>query len=113
MSKPSATADRLRSLVVHQILPAQRQGVHDRLRRGDIAGIQQEDTPRPSPAIPLANFPVEIELHGLPDFGRHDGHDLFAGDAGFTVRMTITAVVRRALGFGQRMDGTWKWHLSK
>ena len=31
--------------------------------------------------IPLADFPVEVELHGCPNLRRNDGHDLLAGDA--------------------------------
>src|SRR5215469_8302667 len=69
-------------LVIHKIFLAQRKAVHDRLRLGDIAGIQQEDgSPTIAARIPFTNFPTEIELHGLTDFSRHDGHYLFACDA--------------------------------
>src|SRR5882757_3207511 len=69
-------------LVVHKILLGQWKALHDRLRLGNIPGIQQEhDSATIATRIPLTNLPIEIELHGLPDFGWHDGHDLFACDA--------------------------------
>src|SRR6266567_4470200 len=69
-------------LVVHNILLGQWKALHDRLRLGNIPGIQQEDDSATiATRIPLTNLPIEIELHGLPDFSWHDGHDLFATDA--------------------------------
>ena len=66
----------------HNFFLGQRKALHDRLCLGDIPGIQQEDDSAPiATRIPFANLPIEIELHGLPDFSRHDGHGLFAGDA--------------------------------
>src|SRR5215469_1534694 len=66
-------------LVVHDIFLGQRKALHDRVRLGDVPGIQQEDGPATiATRIPFTNLPVEIELYGLPDFSRHDGHDLFA-----------------------------------
>src|SRR6516225_6934439 len=66
-------------LVVNNIFLGQRKALHDRLRLGEIPGIQQEDNSAPiAPRIPFTNLPIEIELHGLPDFSWHDGHDLFA-----------------------------------
>ena len=48
-------------LVVHEILLGQRQALHDRVRLGDIAGVQQEDHAAPMPVLPLAIFlPVII-----------------------------------------------------
>src|SRR5580700_2345051 len=69
-------------LVVHDMFRGQRKALHDRLRLGDIPGIQQEDgSATISTRVPFANLPLEIELHRLPDFSRHDGHDLVACDA--------------------------------
>src|SRR5579871_1472820 len=71
-------------LVVHQFLLAQGKAVHDRTRFADIPGIQQEnDSAAVATRIPFANLPIEIELQGLLDFSGHDGHHLFACDAGF------------------------------
>src|SRR5215468_2972989 len=69
-------------LVVHDIFLGQRKALHDRVRLGDVAGIQQEDdSTTVATRIPFTNLPIEIELHGLPDFSWHHGHDLFACDA--------------------------------
>src|SRR5260370_12631857 len=69
-------------LVVHNILLGHWKALHDRLRLGNIPGIQQEDgSATIATRIPLTNLPIEIELHGQPDFSGHDGHDLFACDA--------------------------------
>jgi len=81
-------------LVIHEIFLAQRKAFHDRVRLGDIPRIQQEDNSATiATRIPFTNPPIEIELHGRPDFSWHDGYHLFACDAAFTVRMTITPVV--------------------
>src|SRR5215472_5691545 len=64
-------------LVVDEILLGQRQALHDRLRLGDIPGIQQKDGSAPvTTRIPFTNLAVDIELHRLPDLSWHDGHDL-------------------------------------
>src|SRR5437763_2889394 len=70
------------ALVIHDILFGQRKALHDRLRLGNIPAIQQEDgSATIATRMPLTDLPIEIELHGLPDLSRHDGHDLFARDA--------------------------------
>src|SRR5258708_24301619 len=56
--------------------------LHDRMRLGNIPGIQQQDDSATiATRIPLTNLPIEIELYVLPDFSWHHGHDLFACDA--------------------------------
>ena len=69
-------------LVVENIFFGQRKALHDGVRLGDIPGIQQEDgSAAIATRIPFTNPPIKIELHSLPDFSWHDGHDLFACDA--------------------------------
>src|SRR3569832_585950 len=66
-------------VVVHKILLGQWKSLHDRLRLGNILGIQQEDDSATiATRIPLTNLPIEIELHGLPYFSWHGAHDLLA-----------------------------------
>ena len=69
-------------LVVGNIFLGQRKALHDRLRLGDISSVQQEDDSTTiATRIPFTDLAIEIELHGLADFSRHDGHDLFARNA--------------------------------
>jgi hypothetical protein len=69
-------------LMVDDIFSGQWKAIHDRVRLGDIFCIQQEDDAATVAArIPFANLALEIELHGLPDFSWHYGHDLIARDA--------------------------------
>ena len=78
-------------LVVHQILLRERQGLHDRARLRHVIRIQQENSSSAVfPRVPVANFPIKIELDRRAYLSRHDGHDLLACYAG--------------LGFQQRKD---------
>src|SRR5215472_9650072 len=58
---------------------------------------QKDDAFAIAARIPLADFPVEIKLHGCPNLFRYHGHDLLRVTPCLGVSMTTTPVV---LGVG-------------
>src|SRR5262249_29987703 len=64
-------------LVIHQLFLRERQRFHDGSRLVLGLGVDQEDNALAIAArIPLADFPVEVELHGCPNLCRYNIHDL-------------------------------------
>src|SRR5215510_9188237 len=71
-------------LVIHQPFLRERQRFHN----GScfVLGLrldQEDNTFAIAARIPLADFPVEVEVHSCPNLCRHDGHDLLRGYALF------------------------------
>src|SRR5262249_27498701 len=69
-------------LVIHQLFLRERQRFHD--GSGLVLGLrvdQEDDAFAIAARIPLADLPIEIELHICPDLLRYDGHDLLRGYA--------------------------------
>src|SRR6266436_6307206 len=69
-------------LVIHQLFLRERQRFHN----GSclVLGLrvdQEDDAFAIAARIPLADFPVEVELHSRPNPCRYDGQDLLSGYA--------------------------------
>jgi hypothetical protein len=69
-------------LVIHQVFLRERQRFHKGSRLVHGRRVHQEDDAFAIAArIPLADLPVELELHSCPNLCRYDSHDLLSGYA--------------------------------
>src|SRR6266700_1323508 len=69
-------------LGIHQLRLRQWQRFHN--GSGLVRGLrvnQEDDAFAIATGIPLADFPVEVEIYGCPNLGRDNGHDLLKGHA--------------------------------
>src|SRR5579863_3185922 len=90
-------------LVIHQLFLRQRQRFHNRSCL--VLGLhlhQKDDAFAIAARIPLADFPVQVELDSCPNLFRYNGHDLLRG---YTLSGGLNHQHCRGLGYGYAGHG--------